>query len=69
MLNISTLHAEGPGIKSWNGDNLVCLKGDTEFQFLLANVGIYLENVIITSFHSMKQSLIRCQLLSSSYGI
>jgi len=45
MLNISTLHAEGPGIKFWNGDNLVCFQGDMEFQFLLANIGIYLAYV------------------------
>ena len=69
ILKIPTLHAEGPGIKSWNGDNLVCFKGDMEFQFLLANVGIYLAYVIITSFHSKKQYLIRCQPLGSSYGI
>jgi len=68
-MKIPTLNAEGPGIKSWNGDNLVCFKGDIQFQFLLANVGIHLAYVIITSFHSTQQSLIRCQPLSSSYGI
>jgi hypothetical protein len=69
MLKIPTLHEEGPGIKPWNGDNLVCFKGDMEFQFLLANVGIHLAYIIITFLLSMKQYLIRCQPLSSSYGI
>jgi len=69
ILKIPTLHKKCSGIKSWNGDNLVCFKGDMEVQFLLENVAIYVACVIITLFHSMMQSLIRCQPLSSSYEI